>query len=79
VETVFWSFQFYGPECQKSTRTKPLVLTEAILSKGLAQSKTLDRRDSGVIKLIALLELHNLTVQVGCMEAELVLLPKQKL
>jgi len=38
----FWSFQFYGPECQKFTQTKPLVLTGAILSKGLTQSKTLD-------------------------------------
>jgi len=77
VETLFWSFQFYGPECHKFTRTKPLVLTEAILSKGLTHSKTLD------CELLAQRchhpEVHNLTGQVGCMAAELVLLPKQNL
>jgi len=50
-ETAFWSFQIYEPECHKFTRTKPLVLTEAILSKGLTQSKTLDCEDSGEIVL----------------------------
>jgi len=51
------------------------VLTEAILSKGLTQSKSLD------CELLAQHrqhpEVHNLIGQVVCMAAELVLLPKQ--
>jgi len=56
------------------------VLTEAILSQGLTQLKTLDCGDSGERMYVnALLELHNLTSQVVYKAAELVLLPKQKL
>jgi len=100
---VFWGFQFYGPECHRFTRTKPLVLSKASLSQGLTQSKTLDceRADKATrvvqskpfsrtypVKNSWLwtwaqrgdhLEVHDLTDQVVCLVAELVLFPKQNL
>ena len=75
METLFWSFKFHGPECHNFTRTKPLVLPEAILSKGLTQSKTLDCEL--LVRLGRHPEVYNLTGQVVCLAAELVLLPKQ--
>jgi len=54
-----------------------IVLSEASLSQGLNQSKTLDCEGSSLYP--ALLELHNLTDQVACLAAELFLLPKAKL
>jgi len=76
---MFLSFYFYGPECHSFARTSHFVLSGISLSQGLTQSKTLDCGGSGEDNFIALLELHNLTFQVVCMEAELVLLPKQTL
>jgi len=52
----------------------PLVLSEASLSQGLTQSKTLDcERGRHEVTTRG----SQLTDQVGCLAAELVLLPKQ--
>jgi len=55
------------------------VLTEAILSKGLTQSKTLDCGGSGESVLYRNARAPQLNRPSNCKAAELVLLPEQKL
>jgi len=69
----FWSFYFYGPECHSFARTSHFVLSGISLSQGLTQSKTLDCERQNADRT----EVHNLTDQVVCLAAELILLPKQ--